>query len=215
MTNSKNNNSVKSIIIILLYFVFPYIMGFLSKSKILITLSYLLFALLIVYLYKDTFSSDFKDIKNNKKKYLLSILKNIVLLFVAMIITNALIGLIFNIKETSENDYSLLKTFEKSPVILILLTSIYYPIVEGVIFRKAVRDIIDKKWFFIVFSSVFYFFFNVVYTSMSFTSMMTSLCYLFSMMILSNYYFKTNNFTASVIVMMIYNFIISMLSFVL
>ena len=59
-----------------------------------------------------------------------------------------------------------------------------------------------------MFSSVFYFFFNVAYTSLSFTSIITSLCYLFSMMLLSSYYYKTNNFTASVLVMMIYNIII-------
>ena len=65
-----------------------------------------------------------------------------------------------------------------------------------------------------MFSSVFYFFFYVAYTSLSFTSIITSLCYLFSMMLLSSYYYKTNNFTASVLVMMIYNIIISILSFI-
>ena len=104
--------------------------------------------------------------------------------------------------------------FKKSPIALMLLTSLYYPVIEGVIFRKSVRDIIDNKWMFIMFSSVFYFFFNVAYTSLSFTSIITSLCYLFSMMLLSSYYYKTNNFTASVLVMMIYNIIISILSFI-
>ena len=80
--------------------------------------------------------------------------------------------------------------------------------------HKTQRDIIDNKWIFIMFSSVFYFFFNVAYTSLSFTSIITSLCYLFSMMLLSSYYYKTNNFTASVLVMMIYNIIISILSFI-
>lgn len=210
----KNKNSLKLIMIIILYFIFPYLMKFLSGIKWLVLLFYMLFALLIIYLYKDTFKSDFKDLKENKKKYIKSILINVVLIFAIMIITNALIGILLNIKETSENDYSLLAMFKKSPFVLILLTSIYYPVVEGVIFRKSVRDIIDNKWMFIMFSSVFYFFFNVAYTSLSFTSIITSLCYLFSMMLLSNYYYKTNNFTASVIVMMIYNLIISAISFI-
>lgn len=210
----KNKNSLKSIMIIILYFIFPYLMKFLSGIKWLVLLFYMLFALLIIYLYKDTFKSDFKDFKENKKKYIKSILINVVLIFAIMIITNALIGILLNIKETSENDYSLLAMFKKSPFVLILLTSIYYPVVEGVIFRKSVRDIIDNKWMFIMFSSVFYFFFNIAYTSLSFTSIITSLCYLFSMMLLSNYYYKTNNFTASVIVMMIYNLIISAISFI-
>lgn len=210
----KNKNSLKSIMIIILYFIFPYLMKFLSGIKWLVLLFYMLFALLIIYLYKDTFKSDFKDLKENKKKYIKSILINVVLIFAIMIITNALIGILLNIKETSENDYSLLAMFKKSPFVLILLTSIYYPVVEGVIFRKSVRDIIDNKWMFIMFSSVFYFFFNIAYTSLSLNSIITSLCYLFSMMLLSNYYYKTNNFTASVIVMMIYNLIISAISFI-
>lgn len=210
----KNKNSLKSIMIIILYFIFPYLMKFLSGIKWLTLLFYMLFALLIIYLYKDTFKNDFKDLKENKKKYIKSILINVVLIFAVMIITNALIGILLDIKETSENDYSLLTMFKKSPIALMLLTSLYYPVIEGVIFRKSVRDIIDNKWMFIMFSSVFYFFFNVAYTSLSLNSIITSLCYLFSMMLLSNYYYKTNNFTASVLVMMIYNIIISILSFI-
>ncbi len=210
----KNKNSLKSIMIIILYFIFPYLMKFLSGIKWLTLLFYMLFALLIIYLYKDTFKNDFKDLKENRKKYIKSILINVVLIFAVMILTNALIGILLDIKETSENDYSLLAMFKKSPLALILLTSVYYPLVEGVIFRKSVRDIIDNKWTFIIFSSVFYFFFNIAYTSLSLNSIITSLCYLFSMMILSNYYYKSNNFTASVIVMMIYNLIISVISFI-
>lgn len=210
----KNKNSLKSIMIIILYFIFPYLMKFLSGIKWLTLLFYMLFALLIIYLYKYTFKNDFKDLKENKKKYIKSILINVVLIFAVMIITNALIGILLDIKETSENDYSLLTMFKKSPIALMLLTSLYYPVIEGVIFRKSVRDIIDNKWMFIMFSSVFYFFFNVAYTSLSLNSIITSLCYLFSMMILSNYYYKSNNFTASVIVMMIYNLIISVISFI-
>lgn len=210
----KNKNSLKSIMVIILYFIFPYLMKFLSDIKWLTLLFYMLFALLIIYLYKDTFKNDFKELKENKKKYIKSILINVVLIFAVMIITNALIGILLDIKETSENDYSLLAMFKKSPLALILLTSVYYPLVEGVIFRKSVRDIIDNKWTFIIFSSVFYFFFNIAYTSLSLNSIITSLCYLFSMMILSNYYYKSNNFTTSVIVMMIYNLIISVISFI-
>lgn len=212
--NKENKNNLRSIMIIILYFIFPYVMKFLSGVKWLVVLFYMLFALLILYLYRNTFKKDFKDIIENKKKYLSSILINVALIFVIMLITNALIGMLFDIKQTSGNDYSLLAMFKKSPIILMFLTSLYYPVIEGVIFRKSVRDIIDNKWIFIIFSSVFYFFFNVAYTSLSFTSIITSLCYLFSMMLLSNYYYKTNNFTASVIVMMIYNLIISAISFI-
>ena len=68
----KNKNSLKSIMIIILYFIFPYLMKFLSGIKWLTLLFYMLFVLLIIYLYKDTFKNDFKDLKENKKKYICS-----------------------------------------------------------------------------------------------------------------------------------------------
>ena len=109
--NKENKNNLRSIMIIILYFIFPYVMKFLSGVKWLVVLFYMLFALLILYLYRNTFKRDFKDIKENKKKYLSSILTNVVLIFVIMLVTNALIGMIFDIKQTSENDYSLLSMF--------------------------------------------------------------------------------------------------------
>lgn len=208
------NDSFKSILIILSYFLLPYVINSITKSQVINGIIYLVYAVLLIVLYKDTFKKDFKDMKENKKDYIKKILLNTLLLIIVMAITNAIINALFNINGTSENDYSLLNMFEKSPVVLILLTCIYYPIVEGIVFRKAIRDVIDKKWLFIVFSSLFYFFFNIVYTSMSFNNIMASVCYFFSMMILSNYYWKTNNFTSSVIILILYNIFVSILSFV-
>ena len=72
--NKENKNNLRSIMIIILYFIFPYVMKFLSGVNWLVVLLYMLFALLILYLYRNTFKRDFKDIKENKKKYLSSIL---------------------------------------------------------------------------------------------------------------------------------------------
>lgn len=209
---NKNIDSIKSIFIILLYFIIPYLIGYITNSTIISTIIYALFAIIIIYLYKDTFKKDFKDLKKNKKKYIKSILLNVLLVFIVMTLVSLVVGLVFNIKETTENDHSLRMMYKNSPVVLMLLTCVFYPIVEGIVFRKAVRDVIDKRFIFIMFSSLFYFFFNIVYTSMSFNNIMASLCYFFSMLIVSNMYFKNNNFTSSIIVMSIYNFIIFLIS---
>ena len=200
--DTSKSNLLKSILIIISYFILPYLIGSITSSRLIMSLFYLLYAFILIILYRNTFKADFKDILKNKGS------------IVVVIITNAIINALFNISGTSENDYSLLTMFEKSPIILILLTCIYYPIVEGIVFRKTIRDIIDKKWLFIIFSSLFYFFFNIVYTSMSFNNIMASICYLFSMMILSNHYWKTNNFTSSIIILMIYNVFVSIISFI-
>lgn len=209
----KSSAFIKSILVIISYFVLPYVIALISKSNLIDIMLYLLYAFILIFLYKQVFISDFKDIKKNWKKYLMRMLISIVLIFVSMVLINLIVGVLFNVKGTSENDFSLLTTFKENSLIVVLLTCIYYPLVEGIIFRKSVRDIIDNKWFFIMFSAIFYFFFNIVYTSMSFNNIMSSVCYLSTMMIVSHFYWKTNNFTLSVLVMSIFNLVVCLLSF--
>ncbi len=209
----KSNVFIKSILVIISYFALPYVIALISKSNLIDIMLYLLYAFILIFLYKQVFISDFKDIKKNWKKYLMRMLISIVLIFVSMVLINLIVGVLFNVKGTSENDFSLLTTFKENSLIVVLLTCIYYPLVEGIIFRKSVRDIIDNKWFFIMFSAIFYFFFNIVYTSMSFNNIMSSVCYLSTMMIVSHFYWKTNNFTLSVLVMSIFNLVVCLLSF--
>lgn len=209
----KSSAFIKSILVIISYFALPYVIALISKSNMVDIMLYLLYAFILIFLYKQVFISDFKDIKKNWKKYLMRMLISIILIFVSMVLINLIVGVLFNVKGTSENDFSLLTTFKENSLIVVLLTCIYYPLVEGIIFRKSVRDIIDNKWFFIMFSAIFYFFFNIVYTSMSFSNIMSSVCYLSTMMIVSHFYWKTNNFTLSVLVMSIFNLVVCLLSF--
>ncbi len=209
----KSNIFIKSILVIISYFALPYIIALISNSKLIDIMLYLLYGLILIFLYKQVFISDFKDIRKNWKKLLKSMFISIILIFVSMVLINLIVSVLFNVKETSENDYSLLNMFNENPIIIIVLTCVYYPLVEGIIFRKTVRDIIDKKWFFIIFSSLFYFFFNVVYTSLSFDNILASLCYITTMMIVSNLYWKTNNFTLSIFAMALFNLIVCALRF--
>lgn len=211
----QSSNSLKSILIILSYFILPYLISFISDSYLFRCIFHILYFVILIFAYKNTLMKDIKNIKKDKKKSIKIIASGVLLIFVVTILVNAVIGLIFNIKQIPENDYSLMILFNESPLFLMLLTCIYYPIVEGIIFRKTVRDIIDKKWVFIIFSSLFYFLFNILYTSMSFNTIMASLCYFTTMMILSYSYFKTNNFTISVFMLMLYNFIFTILNFLL
>lgn len=210
----QNSLSIKAICIIISYFILPYLISFITDSKLINILIYFIYAVLLVFLYKNTFKNDFKDLKQNYKKYIKTLFINVAFIFISMIVINAIVQGLFSVTETSENDFSLLNTFKENPMVIMLLTCLYYPLIEGIIFRKAVRDIIDNKWIFIIFSSLFYFFFNIVYTSMSFSNIMASLCYISTMLIVSHTYWKTNNFTLSIMVMSLFNIVVSLLSFV-
>lgn len=209
--NKKSSEQIKGILVLISYFLLPYLVKVLSISKILVGTVYILYSLILIYLYKETIINDIKYIKKNKTKCVKDIIINVLLLFVVVILINLIIGLVLGIKETSSNDFSLVALFNKKPVIIVFLTCIYYPIVEGIVFRKSIRDVIDNKWFFIIFSSLIYFFFNIVYTNIDFNSIMTSICYFFSMIVLSNYYWRSKNFTSSVLIMMLYNVITTIL----
>lgn len=211
---NQNTLSIKSIIIIISYFILPYLVSFITDLKVVNSVIYIIYAILLIFMYRETFKFDFKDLTKNYKKYIKIMFINIVLIFVSMIVINAIVQGLFSVTETSENDFSLLNTFKENPGIIIVLTGLYYPLVEGIIFRKAIRDVIDSKWLFIIFSSLFYFFFNIVYTSMSFNNIMASLCYISTMLIVSHTYWKTNNFTLSVIIMSLFNIVVSLLSFI-
>lgn len=211
---NQNTLSIKSIIIIISYFILPYLVSFITDLKVVNSVIYIIYAILLIFMYRETFKFDFKDLTKNYKKYIKIMFINIVLIFVSMIVINAIVQGLFSVTETSENDFSLLNTFKENPGIIIVLTGLYYPLVEGIIFRKAIRDVIDSKWLFIIFSSLFYFFFNIVYTSMSFNNIMPSLCYISTMLIVSHTYWKTNNFTLSVIIMSLFNIVVSLLSFI-
>lgn len=211
---NKNTLSIKSIFVIISYFILPYLISFITDLKVINMVIYIIYAILLIFMYRDTFKCDIKDLKENYKKYIKIILINILLIFVSMIVINAIVQGLFSVTETSENDFSLLNTFKENPIIIMVLTGLYYPLVEGIIFRKAIRDVIDNKWIFIIFSSLFYFFFNIVYTSMSFNNIMASLCYISTMLIVSHTYWRTNNFTLSIIIMALFNIVVSLLSFI-
>lgn len=207
MKNVQTKNSVIAVLIIILYFVLPYLSSMFLNTNLANAIISIIFAIAIIFIYRKSFINDFKDFGKNKWKYVKSILLNVLIIFIITIVTNLLLTLIFDIRETSENDYSLRTMYKSSPIILFLLTSIYYPIVEGIVFRKTIKEVIDKKWLFIIFSALFYFFFNVAYTSFTLNNILSSLCYFFIMLVLSNYYWKTNNLTASILVISISNII--------
>lgn len=207
MKKKENKNSVISLLIIMLYFLLPYMSSLFGNIKVISIITSLTFGVVVIFAYRKSFIKDFKDLKENKGKYFKNILLNVLIIFGITILTNLFLNLFLNITETSENDYSLRTMYKSSPLVLLFLTVAYYPVIEGVVFRKTIREIIDKKWLFIIFSSLFYFFFNVAYTSFSINNILSSLCYFFMMLVLSTNYFKTNNLTVSILIISICNLI--------
>ena len=202
----KKNNTTISFVMISIFFLITYLMGYI-KSDVIKLIINMLFLGYVLYIYKDIFKKDIKDFKKNKKKCIKNILLNFLLFTGVILLSNFIMYHVFNGISVSENDYYLRLNFNSSKLVFALLTILYYPLVEGIVFRKAIRDIIDDKWIFIIFSSLVYYFFNIMFTSLSLYNVFVSLTYFFAMMVLSNMYYKNNNFLSTVIVMSLYNLI--------
>lgn len=66
----KSNVFIKSILVIISYFALPYVIALISKSNLIDIMLYLLYAFILIFLYKQVFISDFKDIKKKLEKVL-------------------------------------------------------------------------------------------------------------------------------------------------
>lgn len=210
--NDKKENSITSILVVILYFIWPYFSKFITSfisndmiGKIVSVLLNLLLVMYLVYIYKDTFKNDFKKLKENPKGLFKKLIISLPLMIISVIIVNLIVMNLFNINTISENDQVLYQMFKQTPLLVFILTVLYYPVLEGIVFRKTFKDIINSKWLFIIITSLVYFFFNIAYTSLSIENILSSLYYIVIMFYLSKIYYETDNLVLSIILLMLYN----------
>ena len=100
----------------------------------------LVFITLIAFFIKDIKKS-IKEFKQNKKKYILFILKNYL---ITLLIANTLALIAFLIIGEDSTNEQLLNA---EPIWSLLLTSIIYaPIAEELLFRGCLRKLIKNSW---------------------------------------------------------------------
>ena len=153
---------IKEICIIVLYFIFPMIIGTLlpgmgnsTNTQIIIRLFLeLLLSLLFIFFYFDVFKKDLSKIR--KDKIVSKSAWYTVLSIAAVAIINATIFVIMGDTVNPANS-SIIEEYLKTNTIYAMLTVLLIsPIKEEIVFRKALKDTLPNKIIFIIFSSIVY-----------------------------------------------------------
>ena len=159
----------------------------------------LVFITLIAFFIKDIKKS-IKEFKQNKKKYILFILKNYL---ITLLIANTLALIAFLIIGEDSTNEQLLNA---EPIWSLLLTSIIYaPIAEELLFRGCLRKLIKNDTLFILVSGISFGLWHVLGYDQSLIQYLYVFTYSAIGIGLSYVYSKTNNLTTNIGMHFIHN----------
>ena len=217
----------KNVLVIAIYFIYIYIViatlsllnidyfSLSIKNKIItyIISDICFIALLIFWIYRKELIKDIKDFKINYKQY---ISKYILLYFIGVIMMGVINTLIahFTGMKTSENEADVRLLIEKFPIYMTFSTVIYAPIVEEIIFRKAIRNIFNNKYLFIILSGVI---FGCVHISnyTNINDILFSIGYIVMGIDFAYIYYKTNNIFTTMSFHIIHNLLLLIIQFIM
>ncbi len=178
----------------------------LLKSRLLVSLLYvLLIGMNIFILRKDIKNSliNFKEYFREYNSYVLGMyLKSLAVMFILNISIRMYTGI-----ETATNQENIVSILDKFPLYTILLSVIFAPILEELLFRGLIRKLINNKWVFIIFSGFLFGTLHVIDDFQSYQELLFILVYSSLGCFLAAIYYKTNNLCANIYFHFLQNFI--------
>lgn len=179
-------------------------------STLIAVCFYALMLILVIILFNNKIIDDFKLLKCNFSAYFEYDLPKYGLMLISFIVVNFLC-ILFTKNATSVNQ----EMVEKLPKLLLFILSVLWaPIVEEVVFRGTIRRFIKSNWLFIILSSLVFGFMHAVNETSTFNVIMTILPYGILGGYLAYIYTKTGNIVNNMMIHSIWNlfaFIMSML----
>jgi membrane protease YdiL (CAAX protease family) len=210
MNKQRINNLSRTLIVILSYFIYTKLLftlfeifnlGNPYENWIFSFISDIIYFAFIFYLYRRTFVSDIGKLKKDFwKKFLLGIKW----LLIAIVLQTIAVGIVKTfIDGLVGNEAAIINL----PIIyMIFKTMVFSIVVEEIVFKKSIRDVISNDKLFIVVSSVFYGLMNVAYTELGSTiELLVILPYIVSSAIMGILYIKTDNILLVMLVKFTYN----------
>ena len=212
----KNSNVLISILVLLLYFIWPYFINVLLsgifglKGTGLLALTLVMnFALLfiVIYIYRDSLKRELTTFKKGLPKVLGTGLIVFLIGFGLYGVFNSLICELFP-SISNVNYDAMSKMFTKTPLLLFISTIFYYPVIEELVFKKTFRGIINNKWLFIVFTGLLNALFEVLLAN---GGSGIELVFLIPIslfyMSFSYMYYKTDSVVTPIVYRMLYNIV--------
>lgn len=159
--------------------------------------NYAIILFIMIFIFRKQLKRDFNVFIKNFKGYNSLVIKTWIKSLVLLIIISLSIQIITGMN-SSTNQETLNKLFNKLPILTALLATLYAPIAEELMFRGIFRKFLNNKWLFILVSG---FSFGIVHVIDDFQSV-SELLYIFVYgslgCFLTSLYYKTNNICTNI-----------------
>jgi membrane protease YdiL (CAAX protease family) len=100
-------------------------------------------------------TKDFKNMLKNHKKYFKKYVKYYLIALAIMMISNLFINTFIN-NNIAANEEAIRETFQISPIYVFLTSVIFAPLIEELVFRQSIRNIIPNKVIFVLVSGLIF-----------------------------------------------------------
>lgn len=216
MLLEKKTDLLKTIIVFITYIFYTKLLGELlifigiKDSTIIYFVSDFIYLMFITVLYRNTIKKDYIEYKNKKlSKSLFKSFGISIILFVIYFI----IGIIFSSisKEYGSFDSNTKEIYSLASISTIYIffkTLFFATLAEELVFKKAIKDVINNKAFFLIISSFIYSFMNIIYADLGdIVTWMHFTPYFIYSILLGSVYIKNNNIIEIIIIKFFYNLI--------
>jgi len=230
-TIEKFENYIKSallgIIAMLVYFILPELQGTFfeifnvdittlsTNIKILYSaLVEILIMSIIIITFNKSLKNDYKDMKKNHKTYYKNYFKYYLIGLMTMMISNVIITLISG-GSTAGNQDMIDELFKISPIYIYFSSVVFAPVVEELVFRKAIRNIITNKTLFILASGLVFGGLHVIGTIEAWHDILYLIPYSSLGIAFAYIFYKTNNIFVTIGLHFMHNGILIALQFLI
>lgn len=125
------------------------------EQSALMLCSNLFVATILYVIYSDYLEKKFKDFKKNFGKYTDIAIKSWVIGLIIMFVCNALI-VKFSPSKEAINEQNVQQIIQNTPLMAFIMTSIFAPFNEEMIFRKALKDTTNDNMIYILLSALIF-----------------------------------------------------------
>lgn len=173
----------------------------------------LFISIILFFIYKKYLIEKWQDFKNNFNEYLEIGIKVWLIGLFIMWLGNFLLAEFSPVKEAI-NENQVQELITASPILALMLTTIFAPINEEMIFRKSVQDFLKNKWVYVIVSGLIF-----GYLHVSSSETLYDFLYIIPYGALGSAFAyavsKTNNIYTTIMMHMIHNGILTLISIIL
>ena len=195
------------IFFVIIMFILPKFVEFNFTMSII---TYIVIFMITILITKDDLTSNFKVFKDNKKVYFKFVIKRYLYMLLTLVVASIPV-LLFKSGKQSVNQQLLNSMFNEKPLFIFILTTLYAPIVEELIFRLSIRKFVNKKILFILLSGILFGLAHVIDDFKDISDILYVIQYSALGVCLAKAYYDSKNIFSSISMHFIQNFIASCL----